>query len=584
MRNIIERGCQTPDTLKRGLQLAGGLHRNVFCLGVALLVAGGFIRPGAMRAADGPAMTPEVSASNLLGHIKVLSSDEFEGRAPGTAGEEKTVNYLVGKYKEFGLQPGNPDGTYIQNVPLVGSTAKTKFVLEVPQKFMAQYEFPRDYVMWTKRVVPEAAVTNSDVVFVGYGVVAPEYGWDDYKGVDVRGKTILMLINDPPVPDPNDPTKLDDKMFKGKAMTYYGRWTYKYEIAAAKGAAAAIIVHETGPAGYPFQVIQGSSGRENFDLQAADGNRGRVAVEGWVPLEAARGLCAHAGQDFDKLKAAALQRDFRPVPLNLKFNLQVQNTMREVSSRNVIAKVEGSDPKLKDEYIVYTAHWDHLGRDPKLEGDQIYNGAVDNASGSATLLELARAFAKAKPKRTVIFLSVTAEEKGLLGSKYYAAHPLYPLERTLADINMDSMNMWGRTRDVVVVGVGQSTLEDVLAAQAAAQGRTLAPESDPEKGGYFRSDHFEFAKVGVPALDAHAGIDYIGKDAGFGKLKRDEFVEHDYHKVTDEIKPGWDLSGQVEDTQLLFQVGWAVAQGEAWPEWKTGSEFKARRDEMLKRK
>jgi Zn-dependent M28 family amino/carboxypeptidase len=551
---------------------------------MVLFLIGALIWPCVSRAADAPAKTPEVSASNLLGHIKVLSSDEFEGRAPGTAGEEKTVNYLVAKYKELGLQPGNPDGTYIQEVPLAGATATPKFAYGAPGETAVELAFPRDYVAWTKRVTEDVAGRNLDVVFVGYGIVAPEYGWDDYKGVDVRGKTILMLINDPPIPDPKDPTKLDETMFKGKAMTYYGRWTYKYEIAAAKGAAAAIIVHETGPAGYPFQVIQGSSGRENFDLKTADGNRGRVGVEGWVTLEAARAMCVAGGQDFDKLKVAALQKDFRPVPLKLKVNLEVQNTMREVNSRNVIAKVEGSDPKLKDEYIVYTAHWDHLGRDPKLQGDQIYNGAVDNASGTATLLELARAFAKAKPRRTVIFLSVTAEEKGLLGSKYYASHPLYPLERTLADINMDSMNMWGRTRDVVVVGVGQSTLEDVLKAQAAAQGRVLAPEPDPEKGGYFRSDHFEFAKVGVPALDAHAGIDYIGKDAGFGKLKRDEFTEHDYHKVTDEIKPDWDFSGQVEDTQLLFQVGWAVAQGEAWPEWKTGSEFKARRDEMLKPK
>ena len=489
------------------------------------------------------------------------------------------------KYKEFGLQPGNPDGTYIQDVPLVGSTAKTKFSYGAPGETAVELAFPKDYVHLDKtrdRRMWRAEIWTWCLWVTGLS--RRNMAGTITRAWTCAGKRILMLINDPPIPDPKDPTKLDETMFKGKAMTYYGRWTYKYEIAAAKGAAAAIIVHETGPAGYPFQVIQGSSGRENFDLQAADGNRGRVGVEGWVTLAAARTMCLAGGQDFDKLKAAALQKDFRPVALKLKVNLEVQNAMREVNSRNVIAKVEGSDPKLKDEYIVYTAHWDHLGRDPKLQGDQIYNGAVDNASGTATLLELARAFAKAKPKRTVIFLSVTAEEKGLLGSKYYAAHPLYPLEHTLANINMDSMNMWGRTRDVVVVGVGQSTLEDVLQAQAVAQGRVLAPEPDPEKGGYFRSDHFEFAKAGVPALDAHAGIDYIGKDADFGKRKRDEFVEHDYHKVTDEIKPDWDFSGQVEDTQLLFQVGWAVAQGEAWPEWKTGSEFKARRDEMLKRK
>lgn len=426
-------------------------------------------------------------------------------------------------------------------------------------------------------------MTDSEVVFVGYGIVAPEYGWDDYKDVDVRGKTILMLINDPPIPDPKDPTKLDDKMFKGKAMTYYGRWTYKYEIAAAKGAAAAIIVHETGPAGYPFDVIQGSSSRENFDLVTPDGNAKRAAVEGWVTLAQAQTICSGGGQEFGALKRAALSRDFKPVPLkDVKLTVEVQNTLREVASRNVIAKIEGTDAKLKDEYVIYTAHWDHIGRDTKLEGDQIYNGAVDNASGVATLLELARAFKKHPPKRTVLFLSVTAEEKGLLGSKYYAEHPLYPLKKTLANINMDSMNMWGTTKDVVVIGVGQSTLEETLQPLLKAQGRVMMPEEDPEKGYYFRSDHFEFAKQGVPALYIHAGSEFPGKPAGFGKEKHEEYVAHDYHKVSDEIKPGWDTAGIVQDTELLFQVGWSVAQGEKWPAWKPGSEFKARRDEMLK--
>jgi Zn-dependent M28 family amino/carboxypeptidase len=373
-------------------------------------------------------------------------------------------------------------------------------------------------------------------------------------------------------------------MFKGRAMTYYGRWTYKYEIATAKGAAAAIIVHETGPAGYPFEVIMGSSGRENFDLQAADRNTNRVAVEGWVTLDKARMMCTLGGQDFDALKKAALRKDFRPVPFNFKANFTVQNTLREVASRNVIAKVEGADPKLKNEYVIYTAHWDHLGRDPKLAGDQIYNGAVDNASGCAALLELAKAFTQVKPKRTVLFLSVTAEEKGLLGSKYYATHPLHPLERTLADINMDSMNVWGPTRDVIVVGVGQSTLEDTLGSLVRAQGRVLTPEAEPEKGFYFRSDHFEFAKQGVPALYAHAGIDYLGQPKDFGEQKRKDYTEHDYHKVSDKIKPGWNLSGAVEEAGLLFQVGYAVAQGGQWPEWKPGSEFKAHREEMLRRK
>jgi Zn-dependent M28 family amino/carboxypeptidase len=495
-----------------------------------------------------------VTTNDLFRHIKVLSSDEFEGRAPGSAGEQRTVDYLISQFKALGLKPGNPDGTYIQNVPLVGFSAKPTI------SFLSRGErldvaFPTEGVIWSRRFVPEVKVADSEVVFVGYGVVAPEYGWDDYKDVDVRGKTILMLINDPAIPDPNDPSKLDEKMFKGRAMTYYGRWTYKYEIATAKGAAAAIIVHETGPAGYPWAVVEGSNSRENFDLQSADRNMGRVAVEGWITLDNAKKLCTAGGQDFEKLKQSALRRDFRPVMLDSKANFTVQNTLRDVASRNVIAKVEGSDPKLKDEYVIYTAHWDHLGRDPKLPGDQIYNGAADNASGTAALLELAEAFTQAKPRRSVLFLSVTAEEKGLLGAKYYATHPLYPLERTRANINMDNMNVWGRTRDVGIVGVGQSTLEDTLRSLVIAQGRVLVPESSPEKGYYFRSDHFEFAKQGVPALYTDEGTDFVGKPKDFGPRKREEYTARDYHKVSDEIKPDWDLSGLVEDVGLLFQVG-----------------------------
>jgi len=524
-----------------------------------------------------------ITADGLLDHIKVLSSDAFEGRAPGTQGEDRTIEYLVSQFKAMGLKPGNPDGTYIQSVPLVGFTAQPTISF-VARGQKLDFHFPNDSVIWSRHFVPEVRVESSPIVFVGYGVVAPEYGWDDFKDVDVRGKTLLMLINDPPVPDPNDPTKLDPKMFKGYAMTYYGRWTYKFEIAAAKGARAAIIVHQTGPAGYPWGVIMISSGRENFGLQTNDSTTGRAAVEGWITVDNARKLCAAAGQDFDALKRSAVRRDFRPVPLDCNASFTVKNTLRNVASRNVIAKVTGSDPNLKDQYIIYTAHWDHLGRDPRLQGDPVYHGAVDNASGTAALLELASAFKKVNPKRTILFLAVTAEEKGLLGSKHYAAHPLYPLARTLANINIDTVNPWGRTRDIGVVGMGESTLEELLASAAAAQGRVTAPEAEPDKGYYFRSDHFEFAKVGVPALYLDKGIDFVGKPRGFGKLKRQEYVDHDYHKVTDTIKSDWDLSGAAEDVQLLFQVGYAVAQGDAWPNWKEGSEFKAARDQMLGKK
>jgi Zn-dependent M28 family amino/carboxypeptidase len=431
------------------------------------------------------------------------------------------------------------------------------------------------------------SVEDSDVVFVGYGVAAPEYNWDDYKGVDVKGKTVVMLINDPPVPDPGDPSKLDEKTFKGAAMTYYGRWTYKYEIAAEKGAAACVIVHETGPAGYPYTTVAAGRVGETFDIETPDRNMGRAAVESWITLDRAKELFAAAGQDFDKLKAAAARRDFKPVALGAKASFHLSVKSRRVGSRNVVARLEGSDPKLKDECVVYSAHWDAFGRDEKLGGDQIKNGALDNGSGVAEMLEIARAFTRLRrpPRRSIIFLAVTAEESGLLGAKFYAQNPLYPLERTLADINMDMMNLWGRTKSVVSIGYGSTTLEDLLAEVAATQGKTVKPDPEPEKGFFYRSDHLEFMKRGVPALTfLHSGADYIDKPADYGPRKRREYTERDYHKPSDEVKPDWDMAGAVDDVRLLFQVGLRVAEGERYPEWKPGTEFKARREEMLKRK
>ena len=526
-----------------------------------------------------------IRGDELLEHVKVLSADRFEGRAPGTAGERLTVEYLSGRFREMGLAPGNPDGTWTQAVPLVGLTAQRNATLSANGKAM-HLNFPDDYVTWSNRFVPRVTVPSTDVVFVGYGVVAPEYGWDDYKGVDVRGKTIVMLINDPAVADPGDPSKLDDAFFNGKAMTYYGRWTYKFEIATAKGAAAALIVHETGPAGYPYEVVVGSWGRENFEIDRADGNRDRVAVEGWITEERARKLFELSGQSFDALKKAAASKDFAPVALPAKASFEVRNTLRRVNSKNVVARLEGSDPVLKNQYVVYTAHWDHLGRDPHLTGDQIYNGALDNASGTAGLLELAQAYARlpAAPRRSVLFLAVTAEERGLLGTRWYAEHPLYPLTRTVANINMDGLNPWGLARDVVVVGKGQSSLEDVLAREVRRQGRELVADPTPERGSYYRSDHFEFAKVGVPALYTGRGVQYVGKAPEYGRQKIDEFVARDYHKVSDEVKPDWDLNGAVQDLQLLLRVGLTVAEEDDYPEWKDGSEFKARRERMLQEK
>ncbi|XBH03953.1 M20/M25/M40 family metallo-hydrolase [Singulisphaera sp. Ch08] len=529
--------------------------------------------------------TENIKANDLLGHIQVLASDEYEGRAPGTPGEDRTVAYLTEQFRKFGLKPGNPDGTFVQEVPLVGFQASAVSGAFRVGAQSIDLKYPEDWVAVSRRLAQEVKIENSDVVFVGYGVVAPEYGWDDYKDVDVRGKTILMLVNDPAVPDPKDPTQLDPALFKGKAMTYYGRWTYKYEIASEKGAAAVLLVHETGPAGYPYSVVVGSWGRENFDIRQAVEDTGRVAVEAWIGLEPAKQLFTASGQDFDALKKGALSKDFRPVSLNAKARFSVTSTMRDVKSRNVVARLEGSDPERKKEHIIYTAHWDHLGRDDSLTGDKIFNGAADNASGVAAVLEIAKAYSELKtpPKRSILFLALTAEEKGLLGAKYYAEHPLYPLADTLADLNMDVINLWGRTRDITSVGLGQSTLDDLLREVAQVQGRVVIPDAEPEKGLFYRSDHFEFAKQGVPALNVKAGVSYVGKPDDYGRVKREEYTQNDYHKVSDQVKPDWDLTGAVDDLKLLWEVGYRLAEGDRFPEWSAGSEFRERREAMLKK-
>ena len=528
---------------------------------------------------------PQFSAPRMLARTKVLASDAFEGRGPGTPGEEKTVAYLISEFKSAGLEPGNPDGTYVQDVPMIGITSKTAatFVANghnVPMAAMT------DYVCPSLLIKPRVEVKDSPLVFVGYGVVAPEYHWDDFKGVDVRGKTVVMLINDPPVVDPAT-GKLDPKVFGGNAMTYYGRWTYKYEIAAAKGAAACLIIHETKEASYPFAVIVASNGRENFRLPPADPNAYDIAISGWLTVDAEKRLLAASGQDFDALKRAAVSRDFHPVPLNASVSFAADNTIRRIASKNVIARLPGSDPKLRDECIVYTAHWDHLGRNTELKGDQIYNGADDNASGVAQLLELGNAFASLppteRPKRSVLFLSVTGEEKGLLGSEYYAEHPLYPLRKTLADFNTDGANYYDPTRDVIIVGYGASTLDDLAQQVAHSEGRYIRPDPSPERGRYYRSDHFEFAKLGVPSLYAKRGIDHTERPPGWGEKFEAEFDAKDYHKVTDEVRPDWTFEGGAQDARFLFEMGMHVANGGTWPEWNPGNEFKAKRDAMLKR-
>jgi Zn-dependent M28 family amino/carboxypeptidase len=525
-----------------------------------------------------------ISPDSLLSEIKVLSSDEYEGRKPGSLGETKTIAYMQQQCEQAGLKPGNPDGTWLQNVPLAGITSKISPEITVNGKKLA-IEDKKNFIAFSERYVPEVTIPATDIVFVGYGVVAPEYGWDDYKGLDVKGKTILMLVNDPAVPDPADPSKLDDKMFKGRAMTYYGRWTYKYEIASQKGAAAAIIIHETGPAGYPFEVVSGSWGGENFGIQRPDNNQDKVAVESWITYDKAAELCHLAGLDLAALRKSAITKDFKPVVLKgAKAAFQVKQTLRKTDSHNVIGVLEGSDPELKKQYVIFTAHWDHLGKDPDLKGDQIYNGAADNASGSAGLIELARAYKKLSPapKRSIIFLSVTAEEQGLLGTEFYAENPLYPLKSTLADINMDELNLWGKTKDLTIIGLGNSTLDDVATDVLKTHDRTVKSDPEPEKGSFYRSDHFEFAKQGVPALDPDAGIDFIGKAADYGKQKSDYYTANDYHKPSDEVKADWDLSGAVDDLRVYFEIGYNVAQTYAFPSWKPGTEFKAKRDAIMK--
>ena len=518
-----------------------------------------------------------IDTAMLMHHIAVLASDSLMGRAPGTPGEEKTSAYVEAQFSGMGLKPGNPDGTYIQKVPLVGITVTNSPTMTFAKGgTRTSLKWRDDFVAWTKHVSPSASLRNSELVFVGYGVEAPEFGWDDFKGVDLKGKTMVVLVNDPPV--------ADTAVFGGARMTYYGRWTYKYDQGMKHKAAGVLIVHETKEAGYPFAVVQGKTA-EQFDLVTPDKNMARSDVEGWITLDQAKALFKLARQDFDSLKAKAATKEFAPVPLGVTASVTLHNKLRTVESRNIIAKLEGSDPQLKNEYVIFDSHWDHFGIGEKINGDSIYNGASDNATGVAGLLSIAKAFSLlAPPKRTVLFISVTAEEQGLLGSQYYATNPLYPINKTVADINMDGLNTWGKTSDIVVMGYGASDLDDYARVAAQEQGgRVLRPDAEPEKGYYYRSDHFNFAKVGVPAFYASSGITFVGKDSTYGMQKRAEYVANDYHKPSDDIKAGWDLSGAAQDAQFYYMIGYRVANAPKWPEWKPGNEFRAVREASLKK-
>ena len=514
---------------------------------------------------------PEVSTEDLSMHIKVLASDEFAGRAPGTVGEDKTVAYLIQQFKRLGLKPGN-GGSYVQTVPMVESLVGPESSMTVIHKGVSQnLSMGKDMVMGTRSELPEVKLDASDMVFVGYGVNAPEQKWNDYAGLDVKGKTVVMLINDPGF------HAGDASLFEGRRMTYYGRWTYKFEEAARQGAAAALIIHDTEGAAYGWDVVKNSWSGPQFDLPKKEDPEARIPVQGWLSAEAAEQLFKNAGLDFMKLRAAANKRGFKAVPLNTQLNVDLKNSTKVGESRNVLAVLPGKTRP--DEAIVYTAHWDHLGTHPDEPGDNIYNGAIDNASGVAGVLEIAEQFTVNKPAdRSVVFLFVTLEESGLLGSKYYAAHPVIPLAKTVAVINLDAMTMVGPAKDLTVIGLGNSELDDWLAPIAAAQKRVLKPESAPEKGNFFRSDHFSFAKAGVPALYAKGGIENLEKGSEFGQSVVDDYYGVHYHKGADNFDPNWDLRGVVQDLNALQQLGKTLANSDKWPNYYQGNAFRKTRD------
>jgi Zn-dependent M28 family amino/carboxypeptidase len=505
-------------------------------------------------------------------HVARLASDEFGGRKPGTSGEKLTLDYLEGEFRKLGLQPGNGD-SYRQEVPMVEITAASDAALRFTTGGQtSELKFREDMVIWTKRVKPAESIEASPLVFVGHGVTAPEYGWDDYAGVDMKGKTAVILINDPGF------VTGDESLFRGRAMTYYGRWTYKFEEAARRGATAALIIHQSEPASYGWDTVVNSWSTPQLDHASADGNAGRVAIEGWITEPAAKALFAANGGTLEDAVQRANRRGFRAEPLTTTVSGALRNAIRRTNSHNLAAVLPGT--RRPDEYLVYMAHWDHLGRLPGCSGDCVMNGAVDNATGTAGLLAIARAFAtsRQKPERSIVFLAVTLEESGLLGSAYYVDHPLFPLARTVAVFNMDAMFFGGPTRDVTVVNIGASQLEDYLADAAKTQRRVLQAEPTPERGYFFRSDHFNFAKRGVPALYIKSGVDDREHGIEWRKKYYDDFTANRYHKVGDEYSPDADLRGAVEDLELLQAVGAKLAREKAWPNWSADSEFRAARD------
>jgi Zn-dependent M28 family amino/carboxypeptidase len=526
------------------------------------------------QAADPIAMGAEaITEAAYRRHVEILSSDEFGGRAPGSPGEDLTVDYLVRNFESLGLEPANGE-SYTQDVPLtwVEVTNKPDLVIKGGEGADLALQYATEQVMWTRQQVAETSINDSELVFVGYGINAPERDWNDYDGVDVQGKTVVMLVNDPGY------ATQDPELFNGNAMTYYGRWDYKFGEAARRGAAGAIIIHDRLPAAYGWPTVTNSWTGPQFDMVLPQKGEGLAAMEAWIQRENAEALFAKAGLDLNEMYEKAQQQGFSAVPMGLSASAALVNQVERVNSRNVAAILKGSEAP--DEVFLYMAHWDHLGTDPRLEGDNIYNGALDNASGTAALLEIAKAYAALPqaPRRSVLFLSVTAEEQGLLGSLYYAANPLFPLTNTVGGLNMDGMNNFGSTRDITVVGLGMSDLDDYLAAAAAAQERVVEGDREAEKGYYYRSDHFELAREGVPMLYPSGGYDDREKGVAYGMEKSEEYTRDHYHRVSDEYDLSWDVSGALEDMEMYFKTGLDVANSDDWPNWKEGTEFKAARD------
>ena len=519
-----------------------------------------------------PSNLAEVTIQDVQEYLSEISSDAYEGRKPFTEGERKTVAYLEQQLKSIGVAPGNGD-SYFQKVPLVEITGQPAEIMSFrSNKTQIDLNYKRDFVGYTERIQDTISITESEVIFCGFGITAPEYQWDDFEGMDVTGKTIIVLVNDPGFGSE------DDSFFKGNTMTYYGRWTYKYEEAARRGAAAVLIVHETASAGYPWFVVEGAGSGAKLNLKPEDGAPYKAGIQGWISLDAARNLFDHAGFEFGAEIRKARTPDFKPFSLGYTMSHTLTNSYKFDDSQNVVGIIEGS--VRPEEYIIFSAHWDHLGIGKVVDGDSIYNGALDNGSGIAAVLSIAKAMKRSPPpERSVVFLFVTAEEQGLLGSQYYAENPIYPVSRTVANLNLDGMNALGPMKYLTITGIGHSELDEYARDEAMKQGREILPDQEPEKGYFFRSDHFNFAKVGIPALYAEGAYEHaeLGKD--YVKEKRAEYVSQRYHQPADEYVPEeWDLRGIVQDAQFYLNVARKLASENTWPEWKDGSEFKSIRE------